>query len=481
MGFELAGARLLMPSFGMGIEVWAAVIATTLGALAVGYAFGGRVADAWPSPAALGVALVLSGVSVLAVRWIGSRVPELYSDLSFVAAAWCSAVSTLSLPLLLFGTVQPILIRLMIRSTDRSGSIVGGLLAVGTVGGVAGTGVTALVLMPRIGVSQTLLLFGAGSVLVGLVVFATHRRWRSAGCALMVGVAASAATWRPVPASTPAGPFAVIDQIDGLYGRIEVLEYGGIRAIASNEVIQTAIPSSHPATMPGTLIRGRDYIELIPYFRPRAATALLIGLGAGQQEQCLAAYGIRTQCVEIEPAVVEMAAKHFGLTAEVTIADGRAFLDRDTRQYDAVILDAFLGGTVPEHLHTEEAFRQIAERLGPKGILAVHLISQPKHPATRAVARTLRKVFPKMIAAKSGLGNDLQHVYLFVSRDSLILHPERRVQLDLFGFTGHEFFDIVVDDAPVLTDDRSCLGLLSRDLVVEHRRRSGQLRRRPPW
>lgn len=179
--------------------------------------------------------------------------------------------------------------------------------------------------------------------------------------------------------------------------------------------------------------------------------------------------------------MAEMAAKHFGLTAEVTIADGRAFLDRDTRQYDAIILDAFLGGTVPEHLYTEEAFRQIAERLGPKGILAVHLISQPKHLATRSVARTLRKVFPKMIAAKSGIGNDLQHVYLFVSHDSLILHPEQRVQLDLFGFTGHEFFDIVVDDGPVLTDDRSCLGLLSRDLVAEHRRRSGQLRRRPPW
>lgn len=481
MAFELAGARLLMPGFGMGIEVWAAVIATTLGFLAVGYAVGGRVADAWPRPSTLAVVLMLSGISLLAVRWFGSRVSELYSDLSFVVAAWCAAVSILSVPLLSLGMVQPILMRLMIRSTDQSGSVVGGLLAIGTVGGVVGTGVTALVLMPRIGVSQTLLVLGAGNALVGIVTFAAYRSWRSAGCALVASVAVSAATWQPAPASAPDGPFRVIDRVEGLYGRIEVLEYRGMRAIASNGIIQTAIPTSHPVTMPGTLIQGREYIELIPYFRPQAATALLIGLGAGQHARCLAAYGIRTQCVEIEPAMADLAAKHFGLTAEVTVADGRAFLDRAARKYDVVVLDAFLGGTVPEHLYTQEAFRQIADRLGPRGILAVHLIGRPEHPATRAIAGTLGKVFSNMIAAKSGLGNDLQHLYLFVSCDSLILHPEQRVQLDLLGFTGHEFFDIVIDDAPVLTDDRSCLGLLSRDLVAEHRRRSKQLERGPSW
>ena len=55
-------------------------------------------------------------------------------------------------PLFLLGMVQPILVRLMIRAKESAGSLVGGLLAISTVGGVFGTALTAIVLIPRVGV-----------------------------------------------------------------------------------------------------------------------------------------------------------------------------------------------------------------------------------------------------------------------------------------------------------------------------------------
>ena len=481
MAFELTGARLLMPDFGMGIDVWSAVIATTLGSLALGYGIGGRIADARPSVASLAVVLLLAAASLMTVRYLGTNVPRLFTGLSFTAAAWCSAGLVVAVPLFLLGMVQPILVRLMIRAKASAGSLVGGLLAVSTVGGVFGTALTAIVLIPRIGVSNTLFLLGTGTAAMAVLALAGDLRWRAAAGALIVTAILAAAGWRLAPAQQSAGPMRVLEQVDGLYGNLEVLEYHGTRAILCNGIFQTALPVEGLGVVPGTLIRGRDYIELIPYLRPRTRSALLIGLGGGQHELALACYGIRTHCVEIEPAMVPLAAEYFGSAVEITVADGRAFLARDTGQYDAVILDTFQGGTVPEHLYTKEAFQQIANRLTPDGLLVIHMISHPQHPATCAVTRTLQAVFPHTTAVRSGFGDELQHLYLFASREAVELFPEYYLELDRYGFTRREFFDVETDGAPMLTDDRSCLGLLARSLVAEHRFHSQQLRRRPPW
>ena len=45
---ELMGTRILAPYFGSGIYTWSALIAITLAALALGYSFGGRLADRLP-------------------------------------------------------------------------------------------------------------------------------------------------------------------------------------------------------------------------------------------------------------------------------------------------------------------------------------------------------------------------------------------------------------------------------------------------
>ena len=246
-------------------------------------------------------------------------------------------------------------------------------------------------------------------------------------------------------------------------------------------IVQTAAPVSGMAVGRGTLLRGRDYVELIPFLRPRAKTALLIGVGGGLHDQVLSQYGIRVHGVEIEPAAVTLARAHFGMTMDVTVADGRAFLAHDRASYDAVVLDAFVGGDVPGHLYTREALAEIARHLNPDGLVVLHLIGPPDHPAVRAVARTLQGVFAHTAAVRSGLGDEWQHVYLFAGPGPLEIDPALMIELDRLGFTGQEFYAIDVGGAPVLTDDRPLLGLLSRDLAAEHRRQSLELRRNPPW
>jgi len=481
MALELAGARLLMPLFGTGIQVWTVVIATSLAALAVGYWIGGKIADARPSVITLAVVLLLAALSLVFVRVFGRNIPAAFQNMSLVAGACCSSISIIAAPLVLLGMVQPVLARLLVRTAARTGTVVGCLMAAGTIGGIFGTAMTGLLLIPHIGLSTTLLILVVGTLCVGIAALGSAQKWTVTAVVIVIGVPGIVAGWTFEFGPQAPGAMRVLEEVEGLYGHLEVLEYHGTRALVCNGIFQTVVPTSGLGIVRGTLIRGRDYVELIPYFRPRTRKALLIGVGAGLHERALVMYGIEVQGVEIDPAAIRLAAEYFDLAAEVTVADGRAFLVRDERQYEAVIIDAFLGGNPPEHLYTKEAFELVDEHLNPDGVLVVRLIGHPEHPAICAVGRTIQTVFPHILAVRSGIGNEIQHVFIFASRSALELGGSELIELRMYGFTGEELCDINTHGAAVLTDDRTGLALLNSDLVAEHRRNSLRLRRKPLW
>ncbi len=282
-------------------------------------------------------------------------------------------------------------------------------------------------------------------------------------------------------ASRPLGEMHVLEEADGLYSHLKVIEYHGTRALISDGIFQTIIPFSGLGIIRGSLISSRDYIELIPYFRPKTQTGLLIGTGAGLHIRSLALYSIDIQGVEIEPEVIRLAEKYFDLAAEIKIADGRDFLLRDKQKYDTIIIDAFIGGTVPEHLYTRESFKLVEEHLKPGGVFVVRLIGHPEHPAIQAVARTITDVFPYIVALQSGIANELQHIFIFASRTNLELTAGKSYELSKYGFTGEEFCDINTLNAVLLTDEKSNLSLLSEDIAAGNYRNSLSLTKELLW
>ena len=481
MAFELLGARLLIPSYGMGIEVWATVISISLAALALGYWGGGRIGDARPSVGTLSVVLLVAGFCLLLVRIFGRSAASLFESMSPAAGAFLSSVIILTGPLLLLGMVQPILARLLLRSTTKTGTVVGALLGIGTAGSVVGTLAAGLFFIPRMGVAVTLLLVAVGTFLCALMVLTCARRWKTVVAALALAVASLCAIWNFEFRPKEIGPMKKLEEVEGLYGHLEVLEYRGSRALLCNGIFQTLIPESNFGIVRGTLIRGRDYIELIPYLRRKAKTALIIGLGGGLYDQMLSQYGFETYGVEIEPAMAALAVKYFSIAAKVTVTDGRRFLLQEKRTYDVIILDAFIGGSVPEHLYTIEAFELTKARLNPGGILAVHLIGYPKHAAIEAVTGTTKATFGHVLAVRSGHEEELQHVFVFASDKPVELGPVELMQLAEYGFTPKQFCEIETDQASILTDDKSGLTMLYRDIVAEHRKYSLKVRRKPLW
>ncbi len=481
MACELTGARLLMPAFGVGIEVWAAVIAVTLGALSIGYFIGGKLGDARPSMLTLAIVLFITFCFLFFEHIFGRSLSGMFTNSSLVAGAIYSSIFILAPPILLLGMVPPMLSRLLIANTRHSGTTVGAVLAVGTIGSVCGTILTGLYFLPRFGVSKTMIIIFTGTAILTFTSLISCRSWKTAATILLIFITAFFGTKYLQPYSKPVGPMQILEEHEGLYGHLEVLEYRGQRALLCNGIFQTVIPVSGFGILKGTLLRSRDYTELLPYFRSDARTALLIGLGGGLYDRVLSMYGFETESVEIEPAVIELAGKYFGFAGKAFVGDGRFFLTRNPKKYDVIIIDAFLGGSVPEHLFTKESFELYREHLNTDGVLALHLAGHPNHIAIRAVAKTVQSVLPNLSIARSGIADETQHIFLFASDKELQINPGQRLELENCGFTGQELVKIETNDVPLLTDDRTSLNFLSRDIAAEHRRNALQIRKKPLW
>lgn len=113
------------------------------------------------------------------------------------------------------------------------------------------------------------------------------------------------------------------------------------------------------------------------------ARALVIGLGAGSWPRALVAAYPRVQvdAVEIDPVVVDVAQRFFGLVRQprlhIHVADGAGFIAKTSRvaaaAYDVVLVDAFSGSGIPDALRTERFFSDLHARVRPEGIVVANV------------------------------------------------------------------------------------------------------------
>jgi spermidine synthase len=138
---------------------------------------------------------------------------------------------------------------------------------------------------------------------------------------------------------------------------------------------------------------------------------LCIGLGVGIVPRDLAAAGAQVDVIEINPKVIEVGRKFFDLEPSklnIHIGDGRYFVNKSTRQYDAVILDAFLGDSSPSHLMTREAFANMRKVLRPNGVLVINSFGDftPGNDFfVSSLFKTLSAVFTSVKIHSTGNGN----------------------------------------------------------------------------
>jgi len=111
---------------------------------------------------------------------------------------------------------------------------------------------------------------------------------------------------------------------------------------------------------------------------------LIIGLGGGTLAEAFHALApeARITSVEIDASVIKVAKEYFNLADgdwhHIVEKDGRIFIKREKlkhHQYDLIVLDAFNGDYIPEHLMTLEFFKEVKSILSEKGIVASNTFS----------------------------------------------------------------------------------------------------------
>ena len=398
MVVEILGAKMLSPYVGMSHFVWTAQIAVTLVALACGYYVGGRMADRSPRLDALYWALLGAGVYLAVTVLVCEPVAYRCLDLNLAVGSLLASTILFFVPLALLAMTGPFLVRVITSSVAGVGGNVGRLTSVSTLGSFAGTLIIGYVAVPLLPNSFVMYATAGALILLCAGYFGFVSRRSLAPLAvilLLVCGLAAAAVWRPRPEYQ-----YVIELFRGNshFGQLQVVDVrqGSCRYYLNDNLIQnTYDPATHQSESAFTyLLAG-----LARAYTTNIQNVLCIGLGVGIVPMDFANRGANVDVVEINPAVVPVAERFFGLQTNklhIALDDGRHFLNRCRKHYDVVVLDAFLGDSSPSHLLTREAFTAIRNVLRPEGTLVINSfgdLSPDRDFFTASVGKTLQSVF----------------------------------------------------------------------------------------
>jgi spermidine synthase len=401
MTVEILGAKMLAPYFGTSHFVWTAQIAVTLAALAAGYYAGGRLVDKSARLGRLYLAILTAAVALtatVAVReWLAYRL----LSLPLPAGSLLSAVCLFFVPLFLLAMTGPFLVRVAAQSLSGVGGTAGRISAVSTLGSFIGTAAIGYLLIPLLPNSATMYGTAAALWLVSGLYFLFWGRTRGAaayaGACLLAGAGLG---WYGLGVDGPRLSEGVeLYRGNSSFGLIQVLQpvQKRQRFYLTDYLVQNVYDTtSGTSTVMFTyMLEGlaRSYV-------PRLDRVLCIGMGIGIVPRNLAARGSRVDVVEINPSVIDVARRYFGLDTgafDLTVGDGRWFLNNTDSKYDAVILDAFVGDGSPSHLMSREAFKAVRRVLKPDGALVINTFVNFDSPGDymgASLYKTLSAVFP---------------------------------------------------------------------------------------
>ncbi len=403
MIIELIGSRVIGPPFGVSLFVWTSLITVTLVALALGYWIGGRLSDARPSADYLFLIILVSGVYLLFVPAAKGFVMGSAIALGLRLGSLASSAALFGPPLLGLGMVTPYVVKLYVAETNPSlGGAVGRLYAVSTAGSFVGTLGTGFILIPSLGVNKIIYLSALTLVCLTAVHFLAFKRRYAYLLLLAAPLVPALAYSKPPVVIRPDGTkVEVIHLEDSPYGQIKVVDYSygdaRLRELMLDNMVHGGIDVKS-----GLAIYEYYYNHtmLAKRYAPSAKKALVIGLGAGIiPTDFKNHYGIAAEVVEIDPAVVDAAARFFNFDKnahKIHVEDGRFFLKNSATPYDIIVLDAFSGDTAPGHLMSAEAFVLAKKTLAPGGVVIINFIAgnQPdQRPVPASLHGTLKTVF----------------------------------------------------------------------------------------
>jgi len=172
------------------------------------------------------------------------------------------------------------------------------------------------------------------------------------------------------------------------FSRIRIRRDGDVRAMTfvrdnGQEVVQSRVNLTAPQTLVSPYARAMFASYL---YQPHPRRVLIVGLGGGAMVRFLTHHEpqVHIDAVEIDPAVVRLAAEYFGVRSggnvRVLTADAVTFVESAADRYDLILMDAFLRPSsdtdttgVPTRLKTLAFLDRLKRSLTPGGVVAFNV------------------------------------------------------------------------------------------------------------
>ena len=284
----------------------------------------------------------------------------------------------------------------------------------------------------------------------------------------------------------------VIHSERSLYRNILVEDNGDLRClkfnVKSTKTRQSCLLKSQPQQLVFNYTKQLLTGLLV---NPEPKHILIIGLGGGTMSNTLHQLlpDSYIDNVEIDESVIKVARQYFGFLENDQIKsysqDGRVFVKRallKKQEYDWIILDAFNGDYIPEHLMTKEYLEETKRLLSPQGILTANTFSSSQ--LYRYESATYKAVFGDyyqvsnpdnsnriILARNSGLDENLYKELAAAEQSESI--TQLAIKLLAIGVEVKQLYKNIKstathqdwpDDSPVLTDQFSPANLLNIDV-----------------
>ena len=486
MAVELGAQRLLSPYFSSSQIVWTIVIGVIMIAMSLGNIIGGKMADKYKSPDRLFSWLFIAATWIILIPLFGkfiiagvAVVLALFVNSNYLI--WASLTACLLVfvfPLMVLGMVTPNIVKYATKDLNTNGKIIGKIEAFNTIGSIIGTFLPTFVTIPFIGTSATFIVFAFILYTICMIYFITaHRYLIRTGIVLTLGVAVG------IIATNIKVAFWASDIVyegESQYNYLRVVENEDEIVFSTNVIFGV---QSVKLKTPGLTGYYYDYAMAAPVMNDiydKKLDILILGLGTGTYAtQCLNYFpneNLAFDGVEIDGKVVSLARKYFDLPdmVNVTVEDGRAFLNVTKKKYDVIMVDAYRDISIPFQMSTIEFFKSVKEHLNEGGNMVVNMnmYDESENSITHYLQSTIanvfnytysvitdgtnREVFASDIDVKEKLDNNISKI------------PQYEIR-NLMSYVSYNL-ERYEDTSKKLTDDKApveMLGMRALDKMIE--------------
>jgi len=438
MILELIASRLLSPYFGNSNLVWTSIIGIILLSNSLGNFIGGKIADKNCSKSNLKLILKVSGLVVLIIPFIQEMTLAFTSNIisSIKIGAIISATLLFFIPSMLFGFFSPIIIKLKMNDLENVGTTSGRIYAIATLGSLTGTFLGGFLLLPAIGSNQ--LLFILSAILFLLVLLVGELDLKKDLIIVIISVILCGSffyifnSWNNLQGvAVISGSYNAMVSYDTQYGKVCIYNNEN----DENSYRTLLVDKGHEsATFIDTNKCNNLVYEYTKYYdlmfeSPKEIknTLMIGGAGYSYPKYFISNFPDKSMdVVEIDEDITEIAKKYFYLDKLIEdydlnnnkrlgliCEDGRTYINKNTKKYDAILNDAFAGESPATTLTTLEAVQKIHNSLTENGLYLSNVISSIDGNNSRFIkteVNTLKQVFKNVYVVPCNTSTNFEAV-----------------------------------------------------------------------